>query len=298
MIERPIFIIGTGCSGTTLLFDVLSKHPDMAWPCQYMEGHELSRRDKLRKAAARLPVVGQIIDTRRYQKRPAPEPYRFWEQHYRGFSQPVRDLVEQDVPTELPAAIQQAVADQQADMEKPRFLTKYTGWSRIRFIDVIFPDALYLNVVRDGRAVAHSLMQTSWWRGWEGPQEWRWGPLADDCQELWDRSGQSFFVLAGIQWKILMDNITRTADAISDRYREIRYEELVGDPQRVITDLCNWCGLADSSEHREAVQSLAFRNANGKWKKEIPPAEQKVFESALGPTLGKYGYRTQGDPLL
>jgi len=30
-IERPIFVIGTGRSGTTLFFHLLALHPDLAW---------------------------------------------------------------------------------------------------------------------------------------------------------------------------------------------------------------------------------------------------------------------------
>ena len=83
---------------------------------------------------------------------PLPEPYDVWDEHYQGFSRPCRDLEAWDVPNSLPKKIRAAFAKQQVAMNKPCFLTKYTGWSRIRFIDTIFPDALYLNIIRDGRA--------------------------------------------------------------------------------------------------------------------------------------------------
>jgi len=38
--------------------------------------------------------------------------------------------------------------------KKPVFIHKYTGWSRIAFFKEIFPEARFVHVIRDGRAVA------------------------------------------------------------------------------------------------------------------------------------------------
>ena len=85
------------------------------------------------------------------------------------------------------------------------FLHKFTGWPRAGFIRGVFPSARFIHVVRDGRAVANSWLQMPWWLGFEGPDHWQWGPLPADLAAEWDESGQSFVVLAGLLWKMLID---------------------------------------------------------------------------------------------
>ena len=141
-VERPIFIIGTGRSGTTLFFDILSNHPSLAWPCQYMVGERLRGTERLVNKLAALPGLRGVFGNHRYRRRPVPEPYPFWRRHSPGFARPVRDLDARDVHPAARRDVYAAFAQQLEAMRRPRFLTKYTGWSRIRFIDAIFPDAL------------------------------------------------------------------------------------------------------------------------------------------------------------
>jgi len=175
-------------------------------------------------------------------------------------------------------------------MGRERFLTKYTGWSRIRFIDAIAPDALYVNVVRDGRAVAASLLNVYFWHGWGGPDQWRWGPLSPEDQELWDRSDRSFFVLAGLQWKRLMENYAEQCPAIGNRYFELRYEDLVSAPRETLTRLLQWAGLREEEKFFRRLAAREWRDSNVKWRTELPSVEQRRFEELLGPTLERFGY--------
>lgn len=75
-------------------------------------------------------------------------------------------------------------ADAQA---KPVFLHKFTGWPRAGFAHAIFPEARFRHVIRDGRAVANSLIQMSWWSGFGGPENWKWGQLSDEDLSAWKR---------------------------------------------------------------------------------------------------------------
>ena len=35
IIQQPIFFIGMGRSGTTILFEAFARHPQLAWPSSY-----------------------------------------------------------------------------------------------------------------------------------------------------------------------------------------------------------------------------------------------------------------------
>src|SRR5213078_3203453 len=88
-----------------------------------------------------------------------------------------------------------------------RLLVKITGWPRVGYLRAIFPDARFIHLIRDGRAVANSLIHTDFWRGWAGPSKWQWGEMGAEHHEEWERHGRSFVALAGIQWKIMMGAI-------------------------------------------------------------------------------------------
>ena len=96
------------------------------------------------------------------------------------------------------------VEDRSDRLGRPVFLHKFTGWPRAGFLRACFPDAIFVEVVRDGRAVANSWLQMAWWLGHHGPDQWHFGPLPPDLQWLWEESDRSFPVLAALGWRLLM----------------------------------------------------------------------------------------------
>lgn len=289
-VDRPIFIIGTGRSGTTLMLEILTRHPSLAWVCQYMHFPPRTWTRRFRQRSASLFGNTQLPLLRRIARQPQQEPYEMWRRFYKGFSAPVRDLDERDVSPIAARQIREAFAAQTKVMRRSRFVTKYTGWSRIRFLDAVFPDALYLNVVRDGRAVAASLMNVDWWHGWAGPGAWRWGPLGDEDARIWQESNQSFYVLAILHWKILMQNFTQQGSAIGERYRQVRYEDLIEAPEETLQGILDWTDLPLADSFKSALQSLSLYDANVRWRKQIAPQEQVLADRLLGDTLKAYGY--------
>ena len=76
--------------------------------------------------------------------------------------------------------------------KRNRLLIKITGWPRIGYLNEIFSDAKFIHILRDGRAVANSLINVEFWRGWQCPQNWRFGRLTEKQQKEWEDS-QYFF---------------------------------------------------------------------------------------------------------
>jgi hypothetical protein len=95
---------------------------------------------------------------------------------FTGFRRPCRDLLPQDVTLKKKEAIQNVVA-QMLTRKRNRLVVKITGWPRIGFLKEIFPDAKFIHILRDGRAVANSYINVPFWWGWRGLANWRWGPL-------------------------------------------------------------------------------------------------------------------------
>lgn len=266
-LDRPLFVIGSGRCGTTMLFNLLAKHPACAWPCLWLDSGHGPRGDY-----------------------PQPEPYRMWDRLYRGFRQPCRDLKAADAPEDLPERVQALWTEQTEYTQRARFITKWTGWGRIPFMERVCPGGLYLNVLRDGRAVAWSLMQQEWWRGWTGPHNWRFGMLSIRHQAAWDKSGQSFYVLAGIEWEILCNSIMEHGAALGDRFMTVRYEDLMRDFRGTMAGILLWADLPETAAYNRFLEEFAPRNANDKWRRECPPSEQGWFAEILGSALIRHGY--------
>ena len=261
--KPPLYILGTGRSGTTLVFDLLARHPALAYTCyDFNAGNPGSR--------GRYPVA---------------EPYDFWRRMYPGFPRPCRDLIADDVPASLPGKVQEAFAGQCESIGRNRLLTKWTGWSRISFMEAVTPGAQYLHVSRDARAVAASLLTVPWWQGWQGPEQWRWGPLTDDEQATWEKTGRSFFVLAGLQWRRLVRNIREHGRPLiaEGRFQTIYYEALISDPVKTMREIERWAGLPESDEWLAYVRSVPMkRGTNDRWRDELPVAEIERFNRVFG----------------
>ena len=140
-----------------------------------------------------------------------------------------------------------------------------------------------------------------WWRGYEGPSGWGWGPLPDDDERAWETAGRSFAVLAAIEWKVLMNAFEEAEAAIDpDRWIDVRYEDLLRDPTATIKELMGFAGLSWSGEFEsrflryrlEASRAAAFRS-------DLDPSEVSSIEGVIGPGFARWGTRfplRMGDP--
>jgi omega-hydroxy-beta-dihydromenaquinone-9 sulfotransferase len=232
------------------------------------------------------PVVGELL---RRRVKPA-ESYPFWEHHCKGFSAPYRDLEAADVTERTKKHIPRAMAKILTE-KRYRLLLKITGWPRIGFLSEIFEDAKFIHVMRDGRAVANSMINVYFWQGWKGPQNWGWGELSPAQEGEWSKHGQSFVVLAAIQWKILMDAMEKAKEAISnDNFLEVRYEDLCSDPIGQVRKVTQFCELEWPAGFERQLGKYQLKNTNDKFRYDLTPKQQADLEEVLGDYLKRYGY--------
>src|SRR5262245_59764101 len=164
-IEKPIFIVGIGRSGTTVFHEMLAQHPHAAWLSRLCDDYPSKPlRNRRLMQAVDYPLIGRYL---RQRFKPL-ECYSFWERHCIGFSKPCRELVAADVAEFAMKRIRNALRRMQTSKRR-RLDAKITGWPRLGYLQQIFGDAKFIHLVRDGRAVVNSRLQESWWPGWEGP---------------------------------------------------------------------------------------------------------------------------------
>ena len=173
-VDRPVFVIGTGRSGTTLTMSLLGHHPSFAWFSSFQERFRMPRLGWLSRVHS-TPGLRRFLNLRsRYIPRPI-EAYWMLDECTNGLFTQRRNLTVEDATPAVCESFRGSAARQLRMQGKPRFLAKYTGVPRIQFTQRAFPDARFVHVLRDGRAVVNSLIRVPWWVGDEST--WRYGPV-------------------------------------------------------------------------------------------------------------------------
>ena len=275
----PFFIVGNDRSGTTLLRVVLSRGGEVAIPPESMflaDFAPVRKRKDLgdpRAAAEFVRAVWEHPSVRRWNL-PAPPP---------------------EVPPGLPHAsayrlgVEAPFAAYARAQGKPRWGDKTPSYVHcMDELAAVWPDARFVVLVRDGRDVALSILRLPF-----GPNN-AWA-----AARWWTR---------GI----------RAGDAAARRYGAqvltVRYEDVVTDPDTHVRRVCAHVGLAydaamlssDRSHHvevpseRSAWVAKAFgaidRNAIGRWRRELPEPDRRIFERIAAPELEAHGYEVASVP--
>jgi hypothetical protein len=296
-----LFILGTGRCGSTVVQELLARHPDVGFvsnvdtrvPSLNLRGRwnswaydrtpsKLSRRDRL----------GLGLVQSRIHYGPS-EAYALLSRQVSPLiSEPWRDLTAEDVTPWLRKRFRRFFVERAIAQKKPFFLHKFTGWPRAAFIHEIFPRAKLLHIIRDGRAVASSVMQRAWWRGHLGPERWGFGPLPDAYADEWRDSAYSFVALAGIEWKVMIDAFEVAKKAIpQELWMEVRYEQFVEEPRRHTRDIMRFVGLDWTEEFERRFLDYPFSsNRKQSFRKDLSSGQVSLLDNILRDHLGRLGY--------
>ena len=172
---------------------------------------------------------------------------------------------------------------------KPCFVNKNPRSSmRIGFIHKIFPEAYFIHIVRDGRAVVNSILSII------KRQTHRQSiPLGGFCKP---RDWKKFFDLSHIelharQWVGIMNEIENSKHLVQkDRWIEIKYEAFCVDPCQCLTDVYNRIGLKANDNTLKNSKGMA-KSQNFKWRDKFSQQELDFMNVIMSDWLNHYGYK-------
>jgi len=270
----PIFIVGCGRSGNTLLRLMLNSHPRIAIPGEtwyFPDLHaeralvvrwpESEWRDRLTQRITGLAVFPEL-----------------------GISPTaLRDELDSVSREDWPSVVACVNLAFARIERKPRWGDKTPGYVRsLPMIKELFPDATILHVIRDGRDVVLSFLEQSF------------GPTG---------------ILEGADyWRGDVERGQRDGPRLFGRsYHEVRYEQLVADPVRILTEVCNVIGESydpamleyHGSAHRylnaqqswhNQTKSAPTRGRSERWRHEMSRDDESLFELAAGRLLRELEY--------
>jgi len=263
----PIFIVGAPCSGTSIFYRTFAKHPDLAW---------ISNITK--KVPSSLWLT-RLIMLFRDDHRPT-EANNVW-QKFAGNDD--ESLDRDDVTAAARKYLYTVLQNNLQIFNKPRFVNKCPGNSvRIEFLKEIFPDAIFIHIIRDGRAAAYSIMRSrlghsgAYWSvkppGWQSLLKL---PLIDAC---------------ALQWKMTVESILHSAKNLPrGQYMEVRYEKFVARPSELFELVGAKCDLVWQGDLLKKI-TTGMDNRNFKWQNELPDADKNTLNVLLGDFLRQLGY--------
>jgi hypothetical protein len=272
-VNTPFFLVGAQRSGTTLLRLMLAAHPRLAIP---PESHFIPDLLRIERVASGLDGIrSEIADLLVHHDRLV---------DFELGSQWIRDTVLRLQPLTTRTITAALFTEYARRRGKARWGDKTPRYrNHLPELSVVFPDAKFVHVVRDGRDTALSS-----WRAAFGPRT---------------------LVEAGYLWR---DSV-RAARAGAQRLRpgavhEVRYEALVRNPEATLREICAFLGETFDQEmlryaehagsmvprwerawHAKLERPVEGANA-GKWRTELSRQQIFLLERVAGKELEAFGY--------
>ena len=271
-LRDPFFILGAPRSGTSLIARMLNSHSDIAVP---------DETKIFQTFVPLLPLYGDLRQPGRLQRLVADVVAWRWVQ--RLPNPPHSDVVMERVARPELGAVFEAVLSVWAEQQgKARWGDKTPNnlyfWP---FIEASFPRAAIVHILRDGRDVALSQIKAPFGPKTMATAAERWVGFVKRLRAIGERFG-------------------------SNRYVEIRYEDLLARPHATMTQVLQFIGQqfdpavlqfhldarpVDTDPVNDAnIQRPLLTDNTGKWKSAVERREIEVFESIGGAMLEACGY--------
>ncbi|WP_017297397.1 sulfotransferase family protein [Nodosilinea nodulosa] len=172
----------------------------------------------------------------------------------------------------------------------------------ISFLHQAFPDAQFVHIIRDGRDAALSHSKKPWLQAASAESNkressgYRHGPYprfwveSDRAHEFETTSDIHRCIWA---WRRHVSAILEQAQTLpAAQYYELRYENLVSQPQQEAEQLLDYLGIHNPVSAQCLYQAFAHARADsvGGWQRQLSADQLQHIEQEAGPLLRRLGY--------
>jgi hypothetical protein len=272
-LTQPLIVLGVRRSGTTLLRVMLDRSSELAIPDETYFVPQLAARH-----GARPDRDALLDDLRRLPT------LRDWDLSVDDVAARVR------TGSSLGDAVGAVYEAYAAKHGKRRWGDKTPMYMQhLRLLDRLWPDARFVHLIRDGRDAATSFL----------------GMPAGIVTETWahPRDAAAF----ACQWRVEVAAARALGRSVGERYHELRYEELVREPERELRAICEFAGLAyepamlgyvgevdlSAKPHQQRLGQAPTPGVRD-WRSEMSREDALAFDDVAGDLLSELGYEPAG----
>ena len=272
-IQKPIIFFGSPRSGTTVISEIISRHPDLAWPSQYTTvfpkypAVNLIRRlfnNKLWKIHGQKKQLNKVgIFNEMFFR--ASESYPMWRHLTKNQFDFSRDfLVNKTVDESTKNYIRNYFTKLVRYQGKKRLMFKITGPSKIEFILSIFPDALFIRINREPIPTISSLMKSSFWERLGAKKIW-WTGVYSKLDMEWVKNHKANPVaMTAFQVKKIMDVADKEISTFNVPIIDISYLDFVKNPEQCIQKIIEFTQLSNDKTCFDYLKKNKIYNRNKK----------------------------------
>jgi hypothetical protein len=273
--RRPVFVLGSPRSGTTLLYHMLLSAGDFAVYRTESNVYNLL-----------LPRFGDLSVRRNRQAL-----MKVW---LGSTLFTCSGLDAQEIEEKILCECRSSGDFLRIVMEEIAHKQGVTRWAdctpdHLFYLDAIkreIPEALVVHILRDGRDVALSLEKQGWIRPFP-----------------WDR--RKNLLVAGLYWQWMVNKGRENGRILGPGYTEIHFEDLIQNPRSTLEKLGQFIehdldydrilkvGIGSVSDPNTSFlteSSAKEFNPVGRWRNHFAAEQLAVFESMVGRTLENLGY--------
>ncbi|MFB6249684.1 MAG: sulfotransferase [Salinibacter sp.] len=307
-VDRPLLIVGCPRSGTGILHQLVRLHPAVAWITPF--SNWVCGKSWFRRVP---PALAHGVETVLHHTPNALLPPLFRGPHdgslglpstfetHEGHSIWHRALPDADnhrateraAPPGVRAYLRTVVDWHRRYHGRPRFVWKTPRNAfRLRFLHALFPEAYVVHLVRDGRAVAASILKRR--RHDLGDRHKWWGARPPGWREI--RSLPPVQQAAWM-WTESLKHIRTDAPVFpTDHVLELQYETLTSEPESELRRLFAFAGLDPAAfftaENRRQMRQL--HPPRHTWRSRLSDEQKTLLEDTLREDLRRYGYIENG----
>lgn len=266
-IIKPIFILAPARSGTTIFYNLFTRHKDTAYPEHFLDKYWLTSW-KIRLIP--LMVKQQIW---RYKKRPLPHEGKFWRKFYPYSTQ----LNESNLNYTEKNYIYSVIKAELKAFRAKRFVDRSHDFMlQIKFLNALFPDAYYIIINRDPKAVVNSIftMMKSDWN--PKKEENTYGKVVEKfCKNV--------LLLQGCinYYNYYIDTMKKDLSIIRNRIIQVSYENFVKDPRDQLKKIFEFTEISWYNDLKNEIPKVLELKNNEKWKI-LSESEQEILNKAFG----------------
>lgn len=272
-LEKPIIVIGSGRSGTTIISEIIFQHEDLAWHSNYQEifvftplinlvrrifDNRFWRLKNFYKYVGRSKKNTSVIDLLLFNPI---ERYNFWEyitgkriDFARGF------LLNEKATEDETRRIRSFLSKQVKYQHRKRLIMKFTGPARLEYLSSIFPDAIIVNVIRDPVTTVRSLLAVNFWKRMGIDKLWWRGAYTKNEIAYAETIKNKPALITAFQYKKIRETTQQEIKKLKLNVYECRYEDFVKDPVNFVNLLMQFMQLPESKNVNAYLKRVVIKD--------------------------------------